>query len=75
MTMKLTIFLLIFLIANTVGNDESIDSESSENSDLTSFDNNDLAGEGRDFPENSVSHIEFPEHSFPKRVLKNNWYQ
>ena len=59
--MKLTIFLLIFLIANTVGNDESIDSESSENSDLTSFDNNDLAGEGCDSPENNVSHI-WPPH-------------
>ena len=49
--MKLTVFFIIFLIANTVGNDESIDSESSENSDLPSFDNNDLAGESRDSPE------------------------
>ncbi len=51
MTMKLTLFLIIFLIANTVGNDESIDSESSENSDLPSFDNNDLAGESHYSPE------------------------
>ena len=62
-------------------NNESIDSESSDNtdnidnSDLPLCDSNDLAGEGRESTENSLSCIEFPEHSFPKRVLKNNWYQ